>query len=631
MATKIVTKNSSTASAVPTASDLVQGELAVNVADKRLFTEDNGGSIVELGTNPYNFTANHNGSAKLATTSTGIDVTGDVNTSGLLKVGTNDTEYANNYVRFKPTGAAYIDHSTVGQAINFRVSGSSSLDTNALTINSTGIDVTGTATMDGGSISGNLLIGTSSSSAKLTVGTFGDTARAAQFHGGSILVDGGAATDLIMGDGNVAYMSLQTTDNATAMKIRDHSGNADLVTVERASGNVGIGTGSPSGKLEVSDGSTAKLRVNPASTEVDLLALNAAGTGYVPMELNASEIRFDTSATERMRISSAGNVGIGTSSPASPTGFGSSGILHLKGGAGNDCSIVLEGLSGSGGRQEIGASGGALQFYRGAATGSMTESMRIDSSGNLLAGTTATDTAAVGFRYRSSLDAISSVADGGISAYFGRRTSDGDIVAFRKDDAIVGNIGSHVNGLLIGTTEGSDAFLKFESNAVRPSAWNGSYRDAAIDLGHTSSRFKDLYLSGGVYLGGTGAANKLDDYEEGVHVTTFSGTGTVGLTSASLNYTKVGRMVTVGGQVQVTSQSGVSGGIRFTLPFTSQGLEVGAVRLYSVDFTDTARGPICYTSGANLEFAMSQDNTSATNIPVTTNGYYMFSITYQTS
>jgi len=52
MATKIVTKNSSTASAIPTASDLVQGELAVNVADKRLFTEDNGGSIVELGTNP---------------------------------------------------------------------------------------------------------------------------------------------------------------------------------------------------------------------------------------------------------------------------------------------------------------------------------------------------------------------------------------------------------------------------------------------------------------------------------------------------------------------------------------------------------------------------------------------------
>jgi hypothetical protein len=64
MATKIVTKNSSTASAVPTASDLVQGELAVNVADKRLFTEDNAGAIVELGTNPSgNVTFQDNGKA----------------------------------------------------------------------------------------------------------------------------------------------------------------------------------------------------------------------------------------------------------------------------------------------------------------------------------------------------------------------------------------------------------------------------------------------------------------------------------------------------------------------------------------------------------------------------------------
>ena len=52
MANTIITKNSSTASSVPTAGDLVQGELAVNVTDKRLFTEDAGGNIVEIGTNP---------------------------------------------------------------------------------------------------------------------------------------------------------------------------------------------------------------------------------------------------------------------------------------------------------------------------------------------------------------------------------------------------------------------------------------------------------------------------------------------------------------------------------------------------------------------------------------------------
>ena len=54
--TVIVTKNSSTASAVPTTSDLVQGELAVNVTDKRIFTENASTQIVELGTNPSTVT-----------------------------------------------------------------------------------------------------------------------------------------------------------------------------------------------------------------------------------------------------------------------------------------------------------------------------------------------------------------------------------------------------------------------------------------------------------------------------------------------------------------------------------------------------------------------------------------------
>jgi hypothetical protein len=97
----------------------------------------------------------------------------------------------------------------------------------------------------------------------------------------------------------------------------------------------------------------------------------------------------DATLATKMIILNNGNAGIGTSTPASPTGFGTGGILHLKGSTGNDCSIVLEGLSGSGGRQEIGASGGALQFYRGAATGSMTESMRINSSGKVGIGVSA--------------------------------------------------------------------------------------------------------------------------------------------------------------------------------------------------------------------------------------------------
>jgi hypothetical protein len=51
MAATIKIKNSSTANAKPTSSDLVQGELAINVTDKKIFTEDSGGNVIELGAN----------------------------------------------------------------------------------------------------------------------------------------------------------------------------------------------------------------------------------------------------------------------------------------------------------------------------------------------------------------------------------------------------------------------------------------------------------------------------------------------------------------------------------------------------------------------------------------------------
>ena len=51
MANTIIIKNSSTTTAVPGAGDLVQGELAVNVTDKKLFTKDSGGSVVQLNAN----------------------------------------------------------------------------------------------------------------------------------------------------------------------------------------------------------------------------------------------------------------------------------------------------------------------------------------------------------------------------------------------------------------------------------------------------------------------------------------------------------------------------------------------------------------------------------------------------
>ena len=48
MANTLITKNSSTAAAIPTAGDLTHGELSVNTADRKLHTKTVGGTIVEI-------------------------------------------------------------------------------------------------------------------------------------------------------------------------------------------------------------------------------------------------------------------------------------------------------------------------------------------------------------------------------------------------------------------------------------------------------------------------------------------------------------------------------------------------------------------------------------------------------
>jgi adhesin HecA-like repeat protein len=52
MATKIILKKSSTAGSAPLTSDLEQGEVALNLADRKLYTKDNSGNVIQVG-HPY--------------------------------------------------------------------------------------------------------------------------------------------------------------------------------------------------------------------------------------------------------------------------------------------------------------------------------------------------------------------------------------------------------------------------------------------------------------------------------------------------------------------------------------------------------------------------------------------------
>ena len=129
------------------------------------------------------------------------------------------------------------------------------------------------------------------------------------------------------------------------------------------------------------------------------------------------------------------------------------------------------------------------------------------------------------------------------SATLNRDTTDGNLIVLQKDNTNVGAIGVNSSYMYIGDVNGTlGAGLHFVNGAVRPfDAKDNLASDAGIELGRPTNRFLNLYLSGGVYLGGTGAANYLDDYEEGTWTPSIGGTATYLIQSGY--YTKIGRMV----------------------------------------------------------------------------------------
>jgi hypothetical protein len=333
-----------------------------------------------------------------------------------------------------------------------------------------------------------------------------------------------------------------------------------------SSGRVGIGTSSPGTRLTVfSDGnvSTEPLRLISSGATTTLAFQQNAGSAYSAnigsTTLGTANVGliFNTGLnnnTTRMVIDVNGKVGIGTSLPSTP--------LHISAATptitlGDSDVSTIATISGNGGYLNLDAhTGQTVRFSVGAS-----EKARIDNAGNLLVGKTTSASSTAGLTLEPA-GALVATRSGGEGLIINRLTSTGALAKFRYANSEVGSIGTTAGDIHIGS---GDTALRFQAStdSVFPAQASGGGRGSAIDLGLNVVPFKDLYLSGGAYLGGTAAANKLDDYEEGTWTpVTNNGSWTVN----SATYTKIGNVVTC--RFHVTATATIGSNDLTGLPFT---------------------------------------------------------------
>jgi hypothetical protein len=272
----------------------------------------------------------------------------------------------------------------------------------------------------------------------------------------------------IANSGTEARLNSSITGTGTYLPMTFYTGGSERMRVD-TSGNVGIGTSSPVSQLHLVSASDSGMTIYKSAVGAGNVRVVSQGAGSA-LAFGSDQ---STGTTERMRIDSSGNVGIGTSSPSAFSGYTTVSVNNATNGG--IYNILVNGtetarLQAFTNTFNIAAKG-ASAILTFETNGS--ERARIDTSGNLLVGTT---TAKAPFTVQTAPSS---------SAY-------GQIAAFSAAASDVGNAGISVTKYDNVTTT-SQVFARFLVNqgATASGQINANGASAAAFGSYSDRRLKE--------------------------------------------------------------------------------------------------------------------------------------------